>query len=106
MPYGNLFIKCNRPPLGHFVQLTDACYTDHILVEHPDLDDVEEIARTIDAPDFITQDAIAPKRLVYYRIYRRNPQRWMIKVVVGEGEVVTAYRVTRLKQGETLLWQR
>jgi hypothetical protein len=55
-------------PFGHFIQLTETCYTNHILVEHPDLSDVEEIARTLETPDFITQDVIDPKRLVYYRI--------------------------------------
>jgi len=32
-------------------------------------------------------------------------QVWM-KVVVEQGEVVTAYRVRRLKPGETMRWQR
>jgi hypothetical protein len=30
----------------------------------------------------------------------------MIKVVVDDGEVVTAFRVKRPKQGENILWQR
>lgn len=29
-----------------------------------------------------------------------------LKVVVANDEVVTAYRVTRVKQGERILWQR
>ena len=93
-------------PQGREVRLTEDCYTFHILIEHPDLSDVSEIARTIRTPDYIAQDALDSERLVYYRTYRRRPQRWMIKVVVEQEEVVTAYRVKRLKQGETILWRR
>ncbi|HUM70225.1 MAG TPA: hypothetical protein PLK31_15440 [Chloroflexota bacterium] len=78
----------------------------HILVEHPDMADVKEIAQTIRTPDYISQDDVDFMRLVYYRIYRRRPQRRLIKVVVEQNEVVTAYRVKRLKEGELLLWQR
>ena len=76
-----------------------------MLLEHPELGDVNHIADTITAPDVITQDAVDPQRLVYYRTYQAQPQRW-IKVVVEQGEVVTAYRVRRLKRGETIQWQR
>jgi hypothetical protein len=77
----------------------------HILLEHPELVDINHIAETITSPDLITQDVVNPERAVYYRTYQTQPQRWM-KVVVEQGEVVTAYRVRRLKQGETTQWQR
>lgn len=93
-------------PQGRMVELTTDCYTHHILVEHPDMSEVDEIEKTIKMPDYIAEDAIDPERLVYYRTYQRQPQRWMIKVVVEQGEVVTAYRVSRPKQGETILWRR
>ena len=94
-----------RDPLGQEVRLTESCSKLHILLEHPELGDVNHIADTIASPDLITHDAVDPQRLVYYRIYQVQPQRWM-KVVVERGEVVTAYRVRRLKQGETMQWQR
>ena len=93
-------------PQGRTVSLTETCYTFHILVEHPDLSDVEEIERTVRQPDAIAQDVVDAMRLVYYRAYRRQPQRWFVKVVVERSEVVTAYRVKRLKAGERILWQR
>jgi hypothetical protein len=95
-----------KDPQGHEIRLTEECYHFHILIEHPDMSDVNEIARTLRTPDYITQDEIDFMRLVYYRTYRRQPQRWMIKVVVEENEVVTAYRVNRLKQGESIIWRR
>ncbi|MGB0384263.1 MAG: hypothetical protein ACPGWR_05495 [Ardenticatenaceae bacterium] len=100
----NLFIASD--PQGRIVALTEECYTFHILVEHPDLSDENEIAQTIKRPDYITRDAIDDERLIYYRTYRRRPQRFLIKVVVEENEVVTAYRVKRLKQGETIIWRK
>ncbi len=93
-------------PQGRSVTLTRECYVHHILVEHPDLSDIDEIEQAVRAPDTIAEDAVDPERLVYYRTYQRQPQRWMIKVVVEGGEVVTAYRVSRFKQGETILWRR
>lgn len=57
-------------PQGRVVQLTEDCYHLHILVEHPDLADLNEIAQTIRKPDYIAQDAIDYLRLVYYRSYQ------------------------------------
>lgn len=93
-------------PQGRMVELTADCYTYHILVEHPDISDVDEIEETIRMPDYIAEDAIDAERLVYYRTYQRQPQRWMMKVVVEQGEVITAYRVSRMKKGETIIWRR
>lgn len=93
-------------PQGREVRLTEACYVEHILVEHPDLTDDQEIEETIRRAELITIDAIDESRLIYYRTYRRTPQRWLLKVVVADGEVVTAYRVNRIKQREQILWQR
>jgi hypothetical protein len=100
-----VYLFAVRDPHGHEVRLTENSYRLHILLEHPELVDINHIADTITSPDLITQDAVDPQRLVYYRTYQAQPQRWM-KVVVEQGEVVTAYRVRRLKQGETIQWQR
>ena len=102
--YDDLFRTTD--PQGRLVRLTQQCYTEHIIVEHPDLTDVGEISRTVHVPDVIAQDALDDQRLVYYRTYRRRPQRWMIKVVVEGEEVVTAFRVMRMKSGEQVIWQR
>jgi len=101
-----VYLFTTTDPEGRTAQLSDDCYRFHISIEHPDITSVAEIALAIEAPDIIAEDAIDNNRLIYYRTYRRRPQRWMLKVVVGRGEVVTAYRVTRIKQGEMVLWQR
>lgn len=100
---GNLFTV--KDPLGREVRLTEDRYQFHILLEHPDLSNVNQIAETIASPTIIAQDAVVLQRLVYYRTYQTQPQRWM-KVVVERGEVITAYRVRRLKKGETVQWRQ
>lgn len=100
------YLFSTTDPLGRNVELTDTCYASHIIFEHPDMDDIDEIEQTIRRPEYITQDVIDSHRRIYYRTYRRRPQRWLIKVVVEGREVVTAYRVKRLKQGENIVWPR
>lgn len=100
------YLFSTRDPQGRTVELTQACYANHILIEHPDLADVGEIEETVRKPEYIMQDVINVNRLIYYRTYQRRPQHWLIKVVVEDKEVVTAYRVKRVKQGEMILWQR
>ncbi len=100
------YLFTTTDPQDRTIHLTEACYTLHILIEHPDLSDVNLIRQTVKKPDYIAQDALDSERLVYYYTYQRSPQRWMIKVVVERDEIVTAYRVNRLKQGETILWRR
>ena len=94
-----------KDPLGREVRLAEDRYQFYILLEHPELSDVNQIAAAIASPAVIAQDAVVLQRLVYYRSYQTQPQRWM-KVVVERGEVITAYRVRRLKKGETIQWRQ
>ena len=94
-----------KDPLSQVVRLTENCYKFHILQAHPELTECAQISRAIASPDLIARDVIDPQRQVYYRTYQTHPKRWL-KVVVEQGEVVTAYRVRRLKKGETVRWQR
>ena len=87
------------------MRLAEDRYQFHILLEHPELSDVNQIAAAIASPAVIAQGAVVLQRLVYYRSYQTQPQRWM-KVVVERGEVITAYRVRRLKKGETIQWRQ
>ena len=54
-------------PLGQKVTLTENCYTYHIVVEHPDIEDVEIIKEVIQSPNSIARDAMSRDRLVYYQ---------------------------------------
>ena len=101
----SVFVFTVKDPLGREVRLTENCYTSHILLEHPELSDVNQIATTITSPTVIARDVVDPQRLVYYRTYQAQPQRWL-KVVVEQGEIITAYRARRLKKGETIQWRQ
>ncbi len=94
-----------KDPLGREVRLAEDRYQFYILLERPELSDVNQIAAAIASPAVIAQDAVVLQRLVYYRSYQTQPQRWM-KVVVERGEVITAYRVRWLKKGETIQWRQ
>ncbi len=63
-------------PQGQVIYLTERCYTEHLLVEHPDMDDVDEIAKAVKSPDHITEDVIDPERHIYYRIYAILKNGW------------------------------
>jgi hypothetical protein len=52
-------------PQGREIRLTEACYAEHILVEHPDLTNDQGIEETIRRAELITVDAIDEIRLVY-----------------------------------------
>lgn len=60
-------------PQGHTVRLTNACYLEHILLEHPDLEDDREIEEAIRRAEIIALDSIDNLRRIYYRTYRRTP---------------------------------
>jgi hypothetical protein len=62
-----VYLFAVRDPRGHEVRLAENCYRLHIFIEHPELVDINHIADTITSPDLITQDAVDPQRLAYYR---------------------------------------
>lgn len=101
-----ILIFSTADPQGRAVELSRDCFVEHIRYEHPDMSDAKEIEQTIRRAEYICADAIDAERLVYYRTFRRRPEKWMIKVVVDRGQVVTAYRVKQIKRGETTIWQR
>jgi hypothetical protein len=74
----NLFVVTD--PLGREVRLTENCYQYHIVVEHPEIADVEIIEEVVTLPDLIAQDAV--NRIVWYtigsisRIHRDGTKLW------------------------------
>jgi hypothetical protein len=92
------------------VKCSDEAWETHVLSRHPDMKGWEERARgAIQNPDYgIFQDPDFQERNIYYRRIRRaNPL--YLKVIVSfnrlnEGELITAYKVSSIKDGEKLLW--
>jgi hypothetical protein len=50
-------------PQRRSISLTEDCFRFHILLEHPDMTDVDEIEQTVNRPEFIARDAVDPARL-------------------------------------------
>jgi hypothetical protein len=107
------FSDCHDNP----VYLTEACWFDHILVEHPEMDNEEEsVQLTLRDPDFRTRNPAFPNREIFYRTCQlRLVPDAIVKVVVAfepselgfaRGTLITAFPATSIRQGEDLLWKR
>jgi hypothetical protein len=100
-----------RDWLGRDVALTEAGLA-HILDKHPEMIDyLNDVRATIAAPDFSTQDKRYRPRACLYR--RMMPNEPRTKVVVHyrpappqgswAGEIITAYRTSKVAE-EEYLW--
>ncbi|MBI5700229.1 hypothetical protein HZC34_00055 [Candidatus Saganbacteria bacterium] len=82
----------------------------HIL-EHPELRYSEsDIKETILFPEAIKESKHDKKVWVYYKFYQKTPvkRKFMaviIKILNGNGFVITAYYTDKIKEGRTI-WQR
>ena len=105
---------CDR--WGREITLTDGCWNDHIVREHPILRDrLTAVEAVLTNPFRITQDVTYGNREHFYR-HRVLPNlgKWYLKVCVEfmptgpdgamVGEVVTAFVVQHIKVRETELW--
>ncbi len=101
------------------IMLTEQCWQDHILVQHPELEGYESaVEHALTAPEFVNNDATHPNRESHY-CRSPLPANYVgvyVKVVVEygaadahscyDGEVVTAYLVDRPKPRERRKWTR
>lgn len=89
-----------RTPLGFIVRTTRP-YWSKILLKHPDLDGhLNDIQRTLTAPDEIRRSSRDANVLLFYRSGER---RWLVAVtrrLNGDGFLITAYRTDTVKEGE------
>ena len=95
-------------PLGNRINLTEICWTRHILVRHPIMAEMrDKLEHTIATPDFIYQSKIDPESHLYYK--RFTHPRWgdyylMAVVDAGQKLVKTAFPVYNLNKGKIRLW--
>ncbi len=103
-----------KDPLRNEIRLTENCWKQHILVEHPIMRGfLREIRTTVQQPDWIFQSRVSRSTLLYFKEYRRKPVgRFFLMVVAGvrgtspRGFVKTAFLVYNLSKGGNLLWER
>mgnify|MGYP001578545673 FL=1 len=66
----------------------------HIIAEHPDVSEPEEIKETLLNPLKITPSKYSPENVCYYYRYLKPRKRYLlvaVKYLNGEGFVITAY---------------
>jgi hypothetical protein len=96
---------------GLKVVCTEDCWDNHILDEHPIMNNSDAIDHVIDAIQnpllCIFQDRDFPERHIYYR--RNQSGLRYTKAVVDFsnpqlGEVITAFYTDSMKTGEKIIW--
>jgi len=101
-------------PRGYVVTLTDPCWRDHILAQHPIMAGrKDEVQRTLEAPDYIYTSKMKRTSHLYFQEIGTTPTGTLYVMVVVEmrrrakrGFVQTAFLVEGLSKGGALLWQR
>lgn len=62
-----------KDPRGYEIQLTEACWYNHILIEHPEMKGrVGEVRRAIETPDYIYQSKRRRSSHLYFREVSRG----------------------------------
>ena len=100
-------------PLGLAVTL-DIETWEHIQSGHPEIDDLEEVKRTLSNPNLVQRSFDDANILFYYRLMDSGPKQFrglFMAVVVrkktdSEGSAKTAYLRRKTKLGGELLWMK
>lgn len=94
---------------GRKIRLTDERYK-HIIEKHPEIKDQEEkIKETLRKPELVKKSVYSNDVLIFYKYYKQTPvtEKYLtvgIKLLNGEGFVVTVYFTDRIKEGE-IIWK-
>lgn len=92
------------------IRLTDE-RQGHIETDHPEMSgQVDKIQETLSNPDIIVRSRTDPDVELFYRHYDITPvtEKYLcvvVKVLVGDMFIITAYFTDTIKRGE-LLWER
>lgn len=80
-------------PSGRSIRLTKAQWQ-HIVAEHPDMNNLDLIRRAIEEPDFVVPTKYDAQGVVWHYVYNKSRRQFVfvaIKYLNGEGFVITAY---------------
>ena len=81
------------------------------IIEHPEMIGQEDrIKETIAFPDTIKESKYDTAVFCYYRLYEKTPvtRKYLlciVKILNGEGFIITAFYTDRIKEGKAL-WKR
>ena len=92
------------------IKLTDE-RQEHIEADHPEMfGQIDKIQETLSNPDIIVRSRTDPEVELFYRYYDITPvtEKYLcvlVKVLVGDLFIITAYFTDTIKSGE-MLWER
>lgn len=103
-----------RDPRGYEIRLTDECWYNHILIEHPEMKGREhDVKRAIKKPNYIYESKRRRSTHLYFsEVGRSLAGKEYVLVVVAirhrakKGYIQTAFLVEGLSKGGKLLWKR
>lgn len=101
-------------PRGYEVRLTNECWYNHIVVEHPEMiGRVDDVRQAIEAPDYIFESKYRHSSHFYFLEVGRSPSgtEYVLGVVTirqrkRKGYVQTAFIVDSFSKGGKLLWKK
>jgi len=95
---------------GRRIRLTEE-RQEHIETDHPEiLGQIDEIENTLLNPDIIVRSRVDPQVELFYRYYKGTlvAEKYLclvVKVLVDDQFIITAYFTDTMKGGE-ILWER
>ena len=101
-------------PRNYEIKLTDECWYNHILVEHPEMNDLlDDVKNTIESPDYIFESKYrASSHLYFLKTLDEVSEIEFVLVVVAvnrksmKGYIQTAFLVDDISKGGKLLWKK
>lgn len=84
---------------GRKIRLTKERWQ-HITLEHPQINNPEELKETLVNPLKITSSKYDPDKVCYYYCYNKNIKRYLMVVVKylnGEGFIITCYHTKKIQ---------
>jgi len=101
-------------PRNYEVKMTDECWYNHILIEHPEMNGrLSDVKYTIESPDFIYESKYKSSSHLYFlKELDEHSEIKYILVVVDinsknlKGYIQTSFIVDSLSKGGKLLWKK
>jgi len=100
-------------PRGYEIRLTNRCWYNHILIEHPEMKNhLYNVKRAIELPDYIYQSKYRSSSHLYFLEVEHNTLESKYSLVVvdirqqkNKGYIQTAFLVDGLSKRGNLLWK-
>lgn len=101
-------------PFGAEVVLTEECWENHILVEHPIMKQfLYELKEAVVSPDFIFKSKISRKTFLYFKKFIKENLGTFYLMIAAEkkskkrkGYIKTSFPVYNLSRGGELIWKK